>query len=346
MGSRHAAAERLTLPKVDIHIHLEGAIRPATLMEVAERDGTPLPTGLQRGSWSFAGFEDFIAQYDALDACLGGLDDLRRFAYELCADEAAEGVRYAEVTFTISSHARRLGDWHEPIEAVLDGFASGRRDFGVECQLVLDIARGGELALAMPTTEAAIAYAGRGVVALGLGGKEAARPAGAFTAMFERARAAGLHAVPHAGEVCGPDAIRESLVATSADRIGHGIRCLEDPSLVEELRYRRIPLEVCLTSNVATGAVATLDTHPLPDLIGAGLVVTLNSDDPTMFGSPLADEYERACQQFGLDEANLAAIARAGVDASFAPAALKTDIAGAVRHWLATVQAGTTAEPS
>ena len=140
MGSRHAAAERLTLPKVDIHVHLEGAIRPATLMEVAGRDGTPLPTGLQRGSWSFAGFEDFIAQYDALDACLGELDDLRRFAYELCADEAAEGVRYAEVTFTISSHARRLGDWHEPIEAVLDGFASGRRDFGVECQLVLDIA--------------------------------------------------------------------------------------------------------------------------------------------------------------------------------------------------------------
>jgi len=346
MGSRHAAAERLTLPKVDIHVHLEGAIRPATLMEVAERDGTPLPTGLQRGSWSFAGFEDFIAQYDALDACLGGLDDLRRFAYELCADEAAEGVRYAEVTFTVSSHARRLGDWHEPIEAVLDGFASGRRDFGVECQLVLDIARGGELALAMPTTDAAIAYAGRGVVALGLGGKEAARPAGAFTAMFERARAAGLHAVPHAGEVCGPDAIRESLVATSADRIGHGIRCLEDPSLVEELRHRRIPLEVCLTSNVATGAVPTLDTHPLPDLIGAGLVVTLNSDDPTMFGSPLADEYERACQQFGMDEADLAAIALAGVDASFAPAALKADIAGAVRHWLATVEAGTTAEPS
>jgi adenosine deaminase len=346
MGARKAAAERVTLPKVDIHVHLEGAIRPATLLELAERDGTPLPTGLLGGSWSFAGFEDFIAQYDALDACLGELEDLRRFAYELCADEAAEGVRYAEVTFTISSHARRLGDWHGPIEAVLDGFASGRRDFGVECQLVLDIARGGDMALAAPTTEAAVFYAGRGVVALGLGGKEAARPAWAFRAMFERARSAGLHAVPHAGEVCGPDAIRECLEATGADRIGHGIRCLDDPSLVDELRDRRVPLEVCLTSNLRTGAVPSLAAHPLPELISAGLVVTLNSDDPAMFGSPLADEYELACQQFGLGGTDLAAIALAGVDASFAPAALKAEIAAAVREWLAAVGLGTRAEPS
>src|SRR5204863_1840911 len=125
-------------------------------------------------------FLNFIDQYDALDLCLGGLDDLRRFAYELCEDEAAEGVHYAEVTFTVSGHARRLGDWRGPAEAVLDGFATGQRDFGVECQLVLDIARGGAIGLAPPTTSVAIAFAGRGVVGLGLGGNEAARPAAAF----------------------------------------------------------------------------------------------------------------------------------------------------------------------
>jgi adenosine deaminase len=207
-------------------------------------------------------------------------------------------------------------------------------------QLVLDIARGGDVALAELTTEAAVAYAGRGVVALGLGGKEAARPASAFAAMFERARFAGLHSVPHAGEVCGADTMRECLEATGADRIGHGIRCLEDPALVDDLRDNGIPLEVCLTSNLKTGAVPNLGAHPLPDLIGAGLVVTLNSDDPTMFGSPLSDEYELASQEFGLDDADLAAIALAGVEASFAPAALKVEMAAAIRDWLTTVQRG------
>ena len=169
------------------------------------------------------------------------------------------------------------------------------------------------MALAAPRMGAAVFYAGPGVVALGLG--ERRRPArrGRSGPCSSGPDPPASTPSPHAGEVCGPDAIRECLEATGADLIGHGIWCLEDPSLVDELRNRRVPLEVSLTSNLRTGAVPSLAAHPLAELIGAGLVVTLNSDDPAMFGSPLADEYELACQQFGLDGTDLAPIALAGV---------------------------------
>ena len=275
----------LTLPKVDLHVHLEGSIRPLTLAEVSDRVGSSIPGGLRDGRWAFAGFDDFIAQYDALDASLGGLDDLRRYAYEFCEDERREGVQYAEVTMTPAGHARRLGSWEGPLEAVLDGFQAGERDFGITCQLVLDIARGVPLEWAQPTVDLAVSYADRGVVALGLGGSESARPARAFVSFFAQAVSSGLHSVPHAGEVCGPESVWDAINELAAERIGHGIRSVEDEALLEVLRDLEIVLEVCPSSNVFTKSVDSVVEHPLPRLVDAGVFVTLNSDDPAMFAS-------------------------------------------------------------
>jgi adenosine deaminase len=272
--------------------------------------------------------------------CLQDEEDFARIAYELCADEAAQGVRYAEVTFTPALHALRLeGRWDMPLGAVVEGFARGERDFGIRCRLVLDHARTLPVEMADQTLRAAIRHRDDGVVALGLAGDEAFAPE-LFARVFSEAVDAGLHSVPHAGEMAGPASIRGAIRALHAERIGHGIRILEDPDLVVEARHRGIALEVCPTSNVATGAVYSLAEHPLPRLLAAGLTVTLNSDDPAMFSSPLAGEYEIARHQFGMDDPALAAIALAGVRASFLDDDSKHKLEADIDAWLAAPGAG------
>ncbi|MGH2640593.1 MAG: adenosine deaminase, partial [Actinomycetota bacterium] len=163
------------LPKAELHVHLEGAMRVTTVRELAERVGAAVPSGLVDGRWRFAGFDDFIGQYTAACALLGAADDFRRLAYEFCEDEARTGVRYAEVVFSPSNHAARLGDdWFGPIEAVLDGLEAGRREFGVTTQLAPDLVRDSGLELAERSLEVALKFAGRGVVALNAAGSERA----------------------------------------------------------------------------------------------------------------------------------------------------------------------------
>ena len=323
------------LPKTDLHVHLEGSIRPATLVDLATKAGRPVPGALGPGlEWRFADFPHFIEQYLQVVGCLQRLDDFSRIAYEFCEDQAAQGVRWSEVTFTICSHATRLDDWDGPIAAVLDGFARGAADFPTECRLVLDCV----WATPREWSEATLAAAVRhrpAVVALGIGGPETLDAANAYADLFAEARAAGLRSVPHAGEV-GPAAhVAAALDELDADRVGHGIRSLEDPAVVERLRATQVPLEVCPTSNVATGAVPTLAAHPLPDLLAAGLAVTLCSDDPGMFASPLLGEYEHARHLFGLSDDALADLAAAGVRASFAPDDRKAELLAGIAEWRA-----------
>lgn len=308
-------------------------MRPSTVLELAEANGVEPPPGLtDDGYGPYEDFADFIARYIRTCACIRTADDLHRIARELSEDAAAEGVRYAEVTFTPLGHAID-GDWHTPVAAVLDGFAEGEERFGTRCNLVLDCVRGWEGEEAERTLEAALVHRDRGVVALGLGGYEG-RPGAPFADLFGRAVAEGLHSVPHAGEAEGPHSIREALELLRAERLGHGFRVLEDPDLTDEVRERRIPLEVCPSSNVATRLVASITEHPLPRLLEAGLVVTLNSDDPAMFRSPICGEYEAARTVFGLSDTDLAALARAGVEASFADEATKRRITDEIDGWL------------
>jgi adenosine deaminase len=323
------------LPKVELHVHLEGSMRPDTVRELADLRGVGLPSGLADEGWRFDGPLHFIEQYVALCDVLVDLDDFRRVALEFCQDLAREGVRYAEAVFSPSNHARRLGDdWFGPIEAVLDGLAAGEREHGVLVRLSPDIVRDLGLDEGERVLEVATKFAGRGVVALNCAGSERS-DIGPFAPLFRRAKDAGLRSVPHAGEWAGPRNVWDTLASYRPDRIGHGVRSIEDPRLVEHLADRRIPLELCPVSNVATGVYASLEEHPFVRLRDAGVAVTLNSDDPAMFGAWVADVYELARSSWGLADAELADVARTAVDASFAPPTVADEIRLGIDGWLA-----------
>jgi len=324
-----------TLPKVELHIHTEGSVRASTLRELGDRDGTALPHGLGADdAWTFTDPTDFIGNYGEMCGLLTRLEDFRRLGGELCEDLAANGVRYAEAVFSPSNHAARFGgDRTGPMEALLDGLRDGERRTGTRVRLCPDVVRDlgpdeGERVL-----EVAVAFAGRGVVALNGAGSERTDVA-AFAHLFRRAKDAGLGSVPHAGEWAGPENVWATLEHYAPDRIGHGITSIEDPRLVQELADREIPLEVSPISNIATGAWPSLDTHPFLALREAGVVVTLNSDDPPMFGAWLTDVYEDARRVWGLSDEELADLSRTAVRASFADEDRRGDILTAIDDWL------------
>jgi adenosine deaminase len=318
-----------TLPKAHLHVHLESTVRWSTLRGLDPAHSGPAPDG-----FAFAGFRAFADQNAAIRESLRTAADFERVAREFCEDQVADGVRYAEVTFTAASHGERVGDPVMPLEAVLGGLAAGGAASGLEWRVILDHSRRRSPERARRTLELARRYAADGVVAFGLAGDEA-HPLAPFAAVLDAAREAGLHLVHHAGETRGPASIREALDAGHAERLGHGIRVLEDAALVAELRERGVPLEVCPTSNVVLGLVPSFAEHPLPALRAAGLAVTLSTDIPNLAGVTLTDEFARCRGSFGWDDASLAALSAAAVDASFAPEATKSMLRKEIAAWLA-----------
>ncbi len=237
-------------------------MRVATVLELVERNGVPVPSGLTETGWRFSGPEDFIAQYIAVCGLMTRLEDYQRLGREVAEDLAATGVRYAEAVFTPSAHAATMGeDWFGPIEALLDGLAAGERATGTAVRLTPDVVRDAGMDAGRRTLEVARKFAGRGVVALNCAGSEVAAIA-PFASLFAEAKEAGLGSVPHAGEWAGPENVWETLEHYAPDRIGHGVRAIDDPQLVETLAERRIPLEVSPLSNVATGVYPSLEAHP------------------------------------------------------------------------------------
>jgi adenosine deaminase len=318
------------LPKAHLHVHLESTIRWTTLREIGASHGVSVP----EGHGAFADFGDFAAQLELVRSCLRRPEDFTRIAAEFCADEAAEGTRYAEVTFTAAGHGERLDQMEMPLEAVLQGLADGQASHDIECRVILDHSRRRSVDRAWQTLRLARRYAGQGVVAMGLAGDES-YPLRPFAAVLDAARDAGLHLVHHAGEARGPDSIREAINLGHAERIGHGIRVLDDPALVDEIRERALPLEACPSSNVALGYVPSFSAHPLPRLRDAGLAVTVNTDIPVAIGTSPTTEYARVRDAFGYDDAVLAELARAAIDASFAPATTRKNLRERVDAWLA-----------
>lgn len=326
----------VALPKAELHVHLEGSIRVDTVRELADGYGVPPPSALDAdGVWRFDDSAHFIEQYGEVCNLLHHLDEFRRIGYELCEDLSAQGVRYAEVVFSPAQHGRRLGDWFGPIDAVLDGFAAGERDTGVIARLEPDVIRDFGVEAAEEVLQVALKYVGRGVVSLNCAGSER-RPIAPYADIFRRAVEGGLHSTPHAGEWSGPENVWDTLEHLRPERIGHGVRSADDPRLVERLAGLGIPLEVCPSSNVATGVYASLEDHPFPRLRDAGVVVTLNSDDPAMFGSWVSDEYRVARDVFGYGDEALADIAAASVHASFADSDVKQGTLRDIEAWLAT----------
>ena len=320
------------LPLAHLHVHLESTLRPSTAAELADAAGVALPPVPE----AYDGFAAFAAVNGAVRDCLRRPEDFARIAAEFCADQAAQGVRYAEVTFTAAAHGERLGDPEMPLAAVLDGLDVGQATHDVEVRVVLDHPRRRSVERFRTTLRLAQRYADRGVVAIGFAGAEE-HPLGPFARVLVEAAEAGVHLVHHAGETAGPQSIREALDVGRAERIGHGIRALEDPELVAELRDRRVPLEVCPSSNVALGLVPSLAQHPVPAMLAAGLAVTLSTDVPSATGATLPGEYAAVRDAFGWDDDVLAGLARASVEASFAPADTRTRLHAGIDSWLAGV---------
>jgi adenosine deaminase len=328
-GTFRQVRDLLSLPKANLHVHLEDTVRPQTLKEIAASHGLQLESGTP-----ITDSASFFAAHNVVCNCLLTFEDFHRVAVEYCADEAAQGTRYAEVSFTAAAHGERLGDMTMPLRAVLEGLAQGRADHGLQARLLLDHSRRRPVERAWATLRLAESYASEGVVAVGLAGNEAfsGEP---FVEVFRAARAAGLHVVHHAGEAAGPASIRQAIAEGGAERLGHGIRVLDDDELVAEVVGLGIPLDVCPHSNVLLGLVSSLAEHPLPRLLEAGLRVTVNTDIPAMTSAGLAEEYRLLRDTFGYGDAAIADVARAGVRASFAPPDVKAQIVAGIDAWLA-----------
>jgi aminodeoxyfutalosine deaminase len=313
----------LRLPKVELHVHLEGSMRPAVLLELARRNGIELPAqdeaGLKRW-FRFTDFEHFVQVYLACSRALRSPEDFQLLALDFLTEQAYQNVVYTEVHFTISTHLANGANGDEVLAALAEAIAEGERRHGVTLRLIPDIVRNVGVEPADRTVDWALAGWKRGLVAaLGLSGSERLYPNEPFREHFAAAKREGIHRVAHAGEHAGPESIRSALQVCDAERIGHGVRAIEDPTLMEELREKQIPLEVCPSSNLCLGVAPDLAAHPFDRLYRAGLALSVSSDDPAFFNTNLTLEYLRLHQTFGYSAAELAGLSLAALRQSFLP---------------------------
>jgi aminodeoxyfutalosine deaminase len=290
------------MPKVELHVHLEGSIEPATLLKLAERHNVTLPARTideLRNWYKFTDFNHFIEVYLAISNCILTADDLELIATEFLKDRADQNIIYSEVIYTPFTHLPHI-PLADQLAALNRARKAAQKMYGVRINLAPDISREHRPVEDSQVIAAwAVKNRDNGIVALGLGGPEIGNPPELFEATFEIARKANFPATPHAGETEGPASMWGALRSLHAVRLGHGVRCLEDPRLVSYLKEKQIPLEVCPSSNVCLHVVPDLASHPLPRLLDEGLYVTINSDDPPMFNTNLTEEYQRITKEFG-----------------------------------------------
>jgi adenosine deaminase len=319
----------LRMPKVELHVHLEGTIRPATLLHLAQKNRVPLPAddaaGLRRW-FRFRDFEHFVEIYITCSRCLRDGDDFYLMARDFLAEQAVQNVLYSEVHFTISTHLANGCDGDEIRAALAQAAEEALREHGIRMRLIPDIVRNLEMQRADATVEWALAGRDAGIVALGLGGIERGYPSAPFAEHYRAARAAGLHGVVHAGETGGPDSIRDALEHCGAERIGHGIHAIDDAALVAELADSGVPLELCPSSNVALGNTPSYEAHPFRPLHDAGVAVTVNSDDPPLFDTNLTKEYLHLHRTFGYSAEELAQLSRGALDHAFVTTEERADL--------------------
>ncbi len=341
------------MPKAEIHVHLEGAIGPETLLKLAMHHDrlSSLPSrdiaGLQ-GWLAFSGFPDFIEKYMLISDLLRTPEDFRLIVEECGQDMVRQNILYRELTVTPYTHTR-IQQKGLTFDDLFAGLEEGRRsvqeNLGREIRWVFDIPRNACFGQPnsgvydpQPANET-LAYAlqglDSGVVGFGLGGYEVGAPPEPFAHAFAAAKEAGLRSVPHAGETVGPQSVWGAVTALSADRIGHGVRAIEDPSLLVLLRERRIPLEVNLTSNICLHVYRRVAEHPFPHLDRMGLLLTIGSDDPPLFSTNLTREYDLLASEFGYSRADIARIARNAFLAAAAPPSLASRLLADFDAWLA-----------
>lgn len=314
------------MPKVELHVHLEGSIQPATLLKLAKRNNVSLPAHTVEGlhEWyEFSGFDHFIEVYFAICSCIRSADDLELITNEFIKDRADQNIRYSEVIFTPFTHLPHI-PLDDQLAAINRARKSGEEQYGIRINMAPDISRERRpIEDSQVIARWAVKNRDNGITSLGLGGPEVNNPPELFEETFKIITEANFPATPHAGETEGPASIWGALRTLNAVRIGHGVRCLEDPTLVEFLREKQIPLEVCPSSNVCLKVAPSLAQHPLPALMEAGLFVTINSDDPPMFNTNLTEEYLRITDQIGFKLDSIKQFIFNGIEASLIPQAEK-----------------------
>jgi aminodeoxyfutalosine deaminase len=289
----------VTFPKIELHVHLEGTVRAGTLLQIARRNDVPLPAATEADLlklYEFTDFAHFLRVWQLTTGALRRDRDFRQVLVDYAGEAASHGAVYLEGIIAPSEHVARGAGWDEVYSGYCDGVQEALEVHGVRVRLTPDVNRSYPVEAAELTARYSVAYADRGVVGLGLGGREAEFPPEPFARAFAIARDGGLGSVPHAGEAAGVLSIRAALEALGAVRLRHGVRAVEDPALVRELADRGIVLDVCPISNLRTRVVASLAEHPLPALVAAGVPCSVSTDDPAMFGTDLATDYAAAAQ--------------------------------------------------
>jgi adenosine deaminase len=323
-----------TLPKAELHLHIEGTLEPELAFELAARNGVVLPFGSVeelRAAYSFTDLQSFLDLYYACMQVLRTREDFRDLAAAYLRRAAADGVRHAEVFFDAQAHTARGVAFADVVGGLRDALDDAAR-LGLSGGLILCFLRDQPVEAAEAVWAEAKQHV-KDLIGVGLDSAEVGNPPGKFAAIYAEARALGLHAVAHAGEEGGPEYVWGALRELGVERVDHGIRSLEDPELVRHLAEQRVPLTVCPLSNVRLRAVDTLADHPLAAMLRAGLHVTVNSDDPAYFGGYVAANVEGVAEQFGLDRAHLALLARNSITGSFASEERKAELLAELDAW-------------
>ncbi|MEV4869480.1 adenosine deaminase [Streptomyces syringium] len=329
------------LPKAHLHLHFTGSMRPSTLIELADKYGVHLPEALSGGepprlrATDERGWFRFQRLYDIARSCLRSPDDIRRLVREAAEEDVRDGSRWLEIQVDPTSYAPRLGGLIPALEIILDAVDSASRETGLGMRVLVAANRMKHPLDARTLARLAVRYADRGVVGFGLSNDERRGLARDFDRAFEIAREGGLLAAPHGGELSGPSSVRDCLDDLHAGRVGHGVRAAEDPRLLRKLAERGVTCEVCPSSNVALGVYEKPGDVPLRTLYEAGVPIALGADDPLLFGSRLAAQYELAREHHGFTDAELAELARQSVRGSAAPTDVREKLLAEVDEWLA-----------
>jgi aminodeoxyfutalosine deaminase len=311
-----------SLPKADLHLHLEGSIDPATLLELRKRHGKEGTLAEMEQLYRYRDFPGFLQAFKTVTEDLQAAEDYELITYQLMKKLKAENVLHAEVYVSVGICLHRQQDFRALFEGLDRGRNRGERDFGISLLWIFDAVRQFGAEAARPVFELAASYRDRHVVGIGIGGDEQKAPPELFRDVYAYAAESGLRLTAHAGEYAGAESVWGAL-NLRAERIGHGLAAAQDPELVEELATRQIPVEICLTSNLRTGCCASLAEHPVRNYFDQGVMITLNTDDPAMFGTSPAREYQLAQQTFAFTDEHLRELARNSFEASFLPAEKK-----------------------
>jgi aminodeoxyfutalosine deaminase len=312
----------LSLPKAELHLHLEGTIDPATLLELRKRHGRASTITEVEQLYQYKDFAGFLMAFKTVTEDLQTPGDYELVTCRLMEKLKAENVLHAEVYVSVGVNLWRKQDFAAIFQGLERGRERGERDFGVSLLWIFDAVRQFGSEKAKSVAELAVRYKDRGVVGFGIGGDETKAGPELFREVYAYAAENGLRLTAHAGESAGPDSVWGAL-NLRAERIGHGLTAWHDPELVEELSRRQIPVEICITSNLRTGVCSAIAEHPVRRYFEQGIMVTLNSDDPAMFGTTLAGEYQLAQDAFGFTDEHLRELARNSFEASFLPAEKK-----------------------